>query len=68
MQNINTQGKTALGLDVNIGALICYVGNFVCSFGLIYNIEKVKIAANSKAKITKNKVSLAFDEGKKNTF
>jgi uncharacterized membrane protein len=34
MQN----GKTALGLDNNIGALICYVGNFVCFFGLIYSI------------------------------
>jgi uncharacterized membrane protein len=34
MQN----GKTALGLDNNIGALICYVGNFVCLFGLIYSI------------------------------
>jgi uncharacterized membrane protein len=34
MQN----GKTALGLDNNVGALICYVGNFVCFFGLIYSI------------------------------
>ncbi len=31
-------GKTALGLDNNIGALICYVGNFVCALGLIYSI------------------------------
>jgi uncharacterized membrane protein len=39
MQNIeNNQGKTALGLDANIGALICYVGNLICSFGLIYSI------------------------------
>ncbi len=36
MQNIN--GKTALGLDQNVGSLICYVGNFICSFGLIYSI------------------------------
>lgn len=36
MQNMN--GKTALGLDANIGALICYVGNFVCALGLIYSI------------------------------
>lgn len=35
MQNI--QEKTAFGLDANIGALICYIGNFVCSFGLIYS-------------------------------
>mgnify|MGYP006973658928 CR=1 FL=1 len=31
-------GKTALGLDANIGALICYIGNFVCALGLIYSI------------------------------
>ncbi|MEJ7862813.1 MAG: DUF4870 domain-containing protein [Pyrinomonadaceae bacterium] len=36
MQNMN--GKTALGLDANIGALICYIGNFVCALGLIYSI------------------------------
>ncbi|NNE67667.1 MAG: hypothetical protein HKN33_13980 [Pyrinomonadaceae bacterium] len=34
----NTDGKTALGLDPNVGALICYVGNLVCSLGLIYSI------------------------------
>lgn len=34
----NTEGKTALGLDPNVGALICYVGNLVCSLGLIYSI------------------------------
>ena len=31
-------GKTALGLDNNVGALICYVGNIVCALGLIYSI------------------------------
>ncbi len=31
-------GKTALGLDNNVGALICYVGNLVCLLGLIYSI------------------------------
>lgn len=36
MQNMN--GKTALGLDANVGALICYVGNLVCALGLIYSI------------------------------
>ena len=36
MQNI--EKKTALGLDDNVGALICYAGNFICSFGLIYSI------------------------------
>lgn len=34
----NGGGKTALGLDANIGALICYVGNLVCALGLIYSI------------------------------
>ena len=36
MQNMG--GKTALGLDNNIGALLCYVGNLVCAIGLIYSI------------------------------
>lgn len=36
MQNMN--GKTALGLDANVGALICYVGNLICALGLIYSI------------------------------
>ena len=31
-------GKTALGLDLNVGAGICYVGNLVCALGLIYSI------------------------------
>ncbi len=36
MQNMN--GKTALGLDNNVGALVCYLGNLVCFLGLIYSI------------------------------
>jgi uncharacterized membrane protein len=36
MQNMG--GKTALGLDSNVGALICYLGNLVCYLGLIYSI------------------------------
>jgi len=31
-------GKTALGLDSNVGALICYLGNLICALGLIYSI------------------------------
>lgn len=31
-------GKTALGLDNNIGAMLCYLGNLVCLLGLIYSI------------------------------
>ena len=31
-------GKTALGLDSNVGALICYLGNVICALGLIYSI------------------------------
>ena len=34
----NPAGKTALGLDLNVGAGICYVGNLVCALGLIYSI------------------------------
>lgn len=37
MQNMSG-GKTALGLDANVGALICYLGNLVCMLGLIYSI------------------------------
>jgi uncharacterized membrane protein len=37
MQNMSG-GKTALGLDSNVGALICYLGNLVCALGLIYSI------------------------------
>jgi uncharacterized membrane protein len=37
MEN-NPAGKTALGLDNNVGALICYVGNIICALGLIYSI------------------------------
>ena len=37
MQNMN--GKTALGMESNIGALICYAGNILCGVGgLIYSI------------------------------
>lgn len=36
MQNMS--GKTALGLDNNVGALVCYIGNLVCFLGLIYSI------------------------------
>jgi uncharacterized membrane protein len=37
MQNMSG-GKTALGLDNNVGALICYLGNLICALGLIYSI------------------------------
>jgi len=39
MQNMN--GKTALGLDANIGAMLCYVANLipcVVPLGLVYSI------------------------------
>lgn len=34
-------GKSALGLDANLVALLCYIGNFVCSLGLILSIITV---------------------------
>ena len=37
MQNMSG-GKTALGLDANVGAGLCYVANLVCYLGLIYSI------------------------------
>lgn len=39
MQN-DPAGKTALGLDVNVGVLLCYFGNLACGIplGLIYSI------------------------------
>jgi len=46
MQNMN--GKTALGLDNNVGALICYVGNLICALGLIYSIIVLVQDKNNK--------------------
>ena len=39
MQNMGG-GKTALGLDTNIGVLICYFGNLACGLplGIVYSI------------------------------
>ena len=31
-------GKTALGLDANVGAGLCYLANFICYLGIIYSI------------------------------
>lgn len=28
-------GKTSLGLDSNVGAMLCYIGNFLCCLGLV---------------------------------
>jgi uncharacterized membrane protein len=47
----NMQGKTALGLDANVGALLCYLGNLVCALGLIYSI--VVIVTDKTNKLTK---------------
>ena len=37
MQNMSS-GKSALGLDANVVAGLCYVGNLVCALGLILSI------------------------------
>ncbi|NOT46228.1 MAG: DUF4870 domain-containing protein [Acidobacteria bacterium] len=50
MQNMSG-GKTALGLDTNVGALICYVGNVVCMLGLIYSI--VVLVTDKTNKLTR---------------
>lgn len=44
-------GKTALGLDANVGALICYLGNLVCALGLIYSI--IVIVTDKQTKLTR---------------
>ena len=31
-------GKTSLGLDSNLGAMLCYIGNFLCCIGVILSI------------------------------
>jgi uncharacterized membrane protein len=50
MQNMSG-GKTALGLDANVGALICYIGNVVCMLGLIYSI--VVLVTDKANKLTR---------------
>jgi len=47
----NMQGKTALGLDTNVGALLCYLGNLVCALGLIYSI--IVIVTDKTNKLTR---------------
>lgn len=37
MQNMS-DGKSSLGLDANVVAGLCYVGNLVCALGLILSI------------------------------
>lgn len=50
MQNMG--GKTALGLDANVGALVCYVGNILCGIGgLIYSI--IVITQDKTNKLTR---------------
>lgn len=44
-------GKTALGLDANVGALICYLGNIVCLLGLIYSI--IVVATDKVNRLTR---------------
>lgn len=31
-------GKTSLGLDSNVGAMLCYVGNIICCAGVILSV------------------------------
>lgn len=50
MQNMSG-GKTALGLDANVGALICYLGNVICLLGLIYSI--IVVATDKVNRLTR---------------
>ena len=47
MQNMS-HGKSALGLDANIVAGLCYVGNLVCYLGLILSIITVATDKTNK--------------------
>jgi uncharacterized membrane protein len=31
-------GKTSLGLDSNLGAMLCYIGNIICCLGVILSV------------------------------
>ena len=31
-------GKTSLGLDSNVGAMLCYIGNFLCCLGIVLSV------------------------------
>lgn len=50
----NTNGKTALGLDANVGALLCYLGNLIpccVPLGLVYSI--IVIVQDKANKLTR---------------
>jgi len=50
MQNMSSD-KSALGLDANVVAGLCYVGNLVCALGLILSI--VTIATDKTNKLAR---------------
>lgn len=50
MQNMSP-GKSALGLDANVVAGLCYVANFVCYLGLILSI--ITIATDKTNKLAR---------------
>ncbi|MBK9164242.1 MAG: DUF4870 domain-containing protein [Acidobacteria bacterium] len=50
MQNMSG-GKTALGLDANVGAGLCYVLNLVCYLGVVYSI--IVLVTDKENKLTR---------------
>jgi uncharacterized membrane protein len=50
MQNMSG-GKTALGLDANVGAGLCYVANLVCYLGVVYSI--IVLVTDKENKLTR---------------
>jgi len=50
MQNMSG-GKTALGLDANVGALLCYLANIVCYLGVVYSI--IVLVTDKSNKLTR---------------
>lgn len=47
MENM-TPGKSALGLDANVVAGLCYVANFVCYLGLVLSIITIATDKTNK--------------------
>ena len=50
MQNMSG-GKTALGLDANVGAMLCYLANIVCYLGVVYSI--IVLVSDKANKLTR---------------
>ena len=46
-------GKTSLGLDSNVGAMLCYIANFLCCLGVILSIVFLVTEKENRFQTTK---------------